>query len=322
MIDLAKPDPALPMANSSRVESVNDETQVAILFADVVGSTQLYDSMGDESARETVQQCVEIMRQATDQYGGSVIKTMGDEVMSTFPSADDAMNAASQMQQRITNNAHVGSGGVHVAIRIGCHFGPVVVADRDIFGAAVHTANRMTSQAKAGQIITTAVTVEQLSGEWQALVRQIDVAVVKGQSDEVAVFEVLWQPEDATSMLPSLNVKSPPSTVNKRLRLHVGDQEVILGEGHLLNATLGRADQNDVVVKGKLISRVHARIEMLKNRFILVDESTNGTFVERDDGEEFYVRRDSTELSGSGIISLGRVASRGTTLAVEYSFEE
>lgn len=310
------------MANSSSVEEVNEETQVAILFADVVGSTQLYDSMGDESARETVQQCVEIMRKATDQYGGSVIKTMGDEVMSTFPSADDAMNAASQMQQRITNNSHVGSEGVKVAIRIGCHFGPVVVADRDIFGAAVHTANRMTSQAKAGQIITTAVTVEQLSGEWKALVRQIDVAVVKGQSDEVAVFEVLWQPEDATSMLPSLNVKSSPTTITRRLRLQVGDQDVLLGEGHLVNATMGRADQNDVVVKGKLISRIHARIEMIKNRFVLVDESTNGTFVQRDDGEEFYVRRDSTDLSGSGIISLGRIATKGTSLAVEYSFED
>ena len=307
---------------ASSVESVDEETQVAILFADVVGSTHLYDSMGDESARETVQQCVDIMKQATDQYGGSVIKTMGDEVMSTFPSADDAMNAASQMQQRITNNPQVGADGVHVSIRIGCHFGSVVVADRDIFGAAVHTANRMTSQAKAGQIITTAVTVEQLSATWKALVRQIDVAIVKGQSDEVAVFEVLWQPEDATSMLPSIKLQSPQSAVTRKLNLQVGDQFVMMGEGSLTNATLGRADQNDVVVKGKLISRVHARIEMVKNRFVLVDESTNGTFVQRDDGEEFYVRRDSADLSGSGIISLGRVASRGTSLAVEYSFED
>jgi class 3 adenylate cyclase len=307
---------------ASSVESVSEETQVTILFADVVGSTHLYDSMGDERARETVQQCVEIMKQATDQYGGSVIKTMGDEVMSTFPSADDAMNAASQMQQRITNNSQIGADGIRVAIRIGCHFGSIVVADRDIFGAAVHTANRMTSQAKAGQIITTAVTVEQLSGEWKALVRQIDIAVVRGQSDEVAVFEVLWQPEDATSMLPSIKLESPQSTATAKLRLQVGDQNVVLGEGLLTNATLGRADQNDVVVKGKLISRVHARIEMVKNRFMLIDESTNGTFVQRDDGEEFYVRRDSTDLSGSGIISLGRVASRGTSLAVEYALED
>ena len=165
-------------------------------------------------------------------------------------------------------------------------------------------------------------TDEQLSGEWKALVRQIDIARVKGQSDEVAVFEVLWQPEEATRMLPTLNLKSSQSATQTKLRLQVGDQDVVLGDGILANATLGRGDRNDIVVKGKLISRVHARIEMVKNRFVLVDESTNGTFVQRDDGEEFYVRRDSIDLSGSGIISLGRVASKGTTLAVEYSFED
>jgi adenylate cyclase len=64
-----------------------------------------------------------------------------------------------------------------VAIRVGCHFGPVVLESKDVFGATVHTANRMTSQAKAGQIMTTAATVERLSPEWRASVRQIDVAL-------------------------------------------------------------------------------------------------------------------------------------------------
>ena len=95
-----------------------------------------------------------------------------------------------------------------VAIRIGCHFGPVVLENRDVFGAAVHTANRMTSQAKAGQIITTATMVEQLSREWRASVRQIDVATLKGRRSEVALFEVLWQTEDVTSMVPAIAVTS------------------------------------------------------------------------------------------------------------------
>ncbi len=75
------------------------------------------------------------------------------------------------------------------------------------------------------------------------------------------------------------------------------------------------------MIKGKLISRIHARIEVSRNRFTLIDESTNGTFIQRDDGEEFYVRRDSAELSGSGIISLGRVASKGSELAIDYVVE-
>ncbi|MBT78151.1 MAG: adenylate/guanylate cyclase domain-containing protein, partial [Chromatiales bacterium] len=236
------------------LDSIKEETYVTILFADVVGSTHLYELLGDEDARATVQQCVTIMKDSTEQYGGSVIKTMGDEVMSIFPSADNAMNAASKMQQRITNNYSLAPESTHVSIRIGSHYGSVIFENRDIFGAAVHTANRMTSQAKAGQIITTAVTVEQFSGEWRALARQIDIAMVRGQSDEVAMFEVLWQPEEATSMLPSIMMEASPDTAPGKLCLRVGSEEVVMGEDGLVVATLGRADENDVVVKGQLIS--------------------------------------------------------------------
>lgn len=298
------------------------EKKLAILFADVVGSTQLYEVLGDDQARETVQQCIKVMKQATEHYGGTVIKTMGDEVMSTFPSADDALNAANQMQQRITNTIRIGSRESHVSIRIGCHFGPVVAEDRDIFGAAVHTANRMTSQAKAGQILTTSSLVEQLTPQWRSLVRQIDVATPKGQSDEVAVFEVLWQPEEATNMLPSIDPAARPPSPASRLRLRFRGEELVVGEQGKASITMGRADENDVVIKGNLISRVHARIDIARNRFVLVDESTNGTFIQQDAGEELYVRRDSTVLAGSGVISMGRVAARGTPLAIEYLVED
>jgi adenylate cyclase len=303
------------------VSSTPDE-KLAILFADVVGSTRLYDDLGDDRARETVQQCLRVMKEATEQFGGAVIKTVGDEIMSTFPSADDALSASNQMQQKITNTILVGSGDTHVSIRIGCHYGPVVAEDRDIFGAAVNTANSMTSQAKAGQILTTSALVEQLSPQWRALVRQIDLATPKGHSDEVAIFEVLWQPEEATSMLPSIDPASRPAAPSSRLRLRFKGEELVVGGKGKAAITMGRADDNYVVIKGNLISRIHARIDTARNRFVLIDESTNGTFIQQDVGEELYVRRDSTVLTGSGIISMGRVAARGTPLAIEYQVEE
>ena len=297
------------------------EKKLSILFADVVGSTQLYESLGDERARETVHQCLQVMKQATENFGGTVIKTMGDEVMSTFPSADDALNAANQMQQRITNTVRIDAQGTHAAIRIGCHYGAVQREERDISGVAVHTANSMTSQAKAGQILTTTAVVEQLSPQWKALVRQIDVSTPKGQSDEVAVFEVLWQPEEATNMLPSIDPGHRTPARTSRLCLRFRDQEVIVGDKGKVTVTMGRADENDVVIKGNLISRIHARVDAARNRFVLVDESTNGTFIQQDGKEEIYLRRDSAVLTGSGVISMGRVAARGTPLAIEYSVE-
>ena len=298
------------------------DVEVAILFADVVGSTQLYEQLGDIKARQMVARSLDIMREATEINHGTVIKTMGDEVMSTFPTADDAMSAARRMQERITADSELAHDNGHVAIRIGCHFGPVVQEHRDIFGSAVHTANRMTSQAKAKQIITTQSTVERLSPEWQSTVRQIDVATVRGKADEVVLFEVLWQPDEATSMLPTVGQGRPKTGARpKRLSLRYQAREVTVGEGRK-SATLGRAEENDVVVKGNLISRVHARVEMSRDKFTLVDESTNGTFVQTNAGEEIFVRRDSTPLTGEGVIGLGRVVQPGTALAVHYVIED
>ena len=61
------------------------ETEVAVLFADVVGSTRLYELLGDQRARELIQLCVEIMRDATGRNRGTVIKTIGDEILAIFP---------------------------------------------------------------------------------------------------------------------------------------------------------------------------------------------------------------------------------------------
>jgi len=292
------------------------DLEVAILFADVVGSTQLYDKFGDTKASETVARCLDIMKDATYQFSGTVIKTIGDEVMSTFPTVDEAMGAASQMQARISSS----DDEIKVSIRIGCHYGPVVQEQNDIFGAAVHTANRMTSQAKAKQVVISGSTVEKMSPDWKKQTRQIDVATVRGRVDEVALFELLWQPEEATSMLPTIDWEGKNKSAT-RIRLTYRDQSIVVDDHHKA-VNLGRAEENDLVVKGNLISRIHARIEMRRGKFILIDQSTNGTFLENTQGQESFVRRDSTELTGEGIIGLGRVAKPGTPLAIHFVCEE
>lgn len=294
------------------------DIELAILFADVVGSTRLFELLGDLRARDMIATCIEIMRSATEKNNGSVIKTMGDEVMSTFPSASDALNAACQMQKQITAHSQLKTEGHAVAIRIGCHFGPVVLESRDVFGSTVHTANRMTSQAKAGQIVTTAATVAQLSPDWRAVVRQIDVATIKGQGSEVALYEVMWQPDDATSMLPQIPIEGRKVA---RLRLQFQDRELVVDEGRP-NVVMGRAEENDVVIKGNLISRLHARVEISRNKIMLVDQSTNGTFIQANGGEESFLRRDSMQIKGEGLIGLGRTPELGSPQTIRYRCEE
>ena len=290
------------------------DLEVAIVFADVVGSTQLYDKFGDTKASETVALCLDVMKDATHQFNGTVIKTIGDEVMSTFESVDDAMGAAVMMQSRVTSETR--DSGIPVTIRIGCHYGPVVQEQNDIFGAAVHTANRMTSQAKAKQIVISGFTVEQMGPELKKQTRQIDVATVRGRLDEVALYELVWQPDEATSMLPTLEWENRDRRAS-RLLINYRDSTVELSDKRK-SINLGRADDNDLVVKGNLISRIHAKIEMRRGKFVLIDQSTNGTFIQDVRGQETFVRRDSTELGDEGTIGLGRAEEPGSNLAIHY----
>jgi class 3 adenylate cyclase len=292
-----------------------------ILFADVVGSTRLFEVLGDVRARDMVSTCIDLMKRGCEQHEGRVIKTMGDEVMATFESSDDALDAAAQMQTEISAHPDLQVDGQHVSIRVGAHFGPVVEEERDIFGAAVHTANRMTSQAKAGQIIVTDGLMKRASSEWHELARMLDVSVPRGQQGEVGVYEVLWQRGEATSMLPAI------ATLTEHhkpfhIRLRYGEKEVVLDDRQRPSVTIGRGEENDLVVKGNLVSRLHARIEAGKNRFMLVDQSTNGSFVQTAKGDEAFVRRDSVPLAGSGIIGLGRVPEPESYHTIEYFCDE
>ncbi|MFO7326357.1 MAG: adenylate/guanylate cyclase domain-containing protein [Pseudomonadota bacterium] len=296
------------------------DVELAVLFSDVVGSTRIYEALGDQRAREVIAVCLDLMQGATEAHKGTVIKTIGDEVMATFPTADDAMNAAAQIQRSISTHPALQIEGQSVSVRIGCHFGPVVLERHDVFGATVNTANRMTSQAKSGQIVTTAQTVALLSPEWRASVRQIDLATLSVQGAEVMLYEALWQNDDITSMLPSIHLGGLDRKA-VRLRLLLSDREMVLDESRP-QVAIGRADENDLIIRGNLISRIHARIELSRSKFLLVDQSTNGTFVVTSTGEEAFVRRDSMQLRGSGMIGLGKVPEPDSAQTIRFVCEE
>ena len=174
----------------------------------------------------------------------------------------------------------------------------------------------MTSQAKAKQIVISGFTVEHMSPELRKQTRQIDVATVRGRLDEVALYELVWQPEEATSMLPTIEWESKERRAS-RLLLNFRDSTVEVSDKRK-SINLGRADDNDVVVKGNLISRIHAKIEMRRGKFVLVDQSTNGTFIQNPQGHETFVRRDMTELGSEGTIGLGRAEAPGSSLAIYF----
>lgn len=294
---------------------MSTEPEAAVLFADVSGSTKLYETAGDQAAHAAIERCIVLMRQKTEAAKGKVIKTIGDEVLSTFPDADSAADAAIEMQSAISELLPVG--GTKIGIRVGFFFGPVVHKDGDIFGDAVNVASRLSHVAVKGQIITSRETVMMMSPMLKSATRKISQIAVKGKAEPVEAYELMWQQsEDATTMAAARSVLKPKKT---SLRLLLQGGETLLSDERTA-VSMGRDQSADLVVRDKMASRSHGKIERRLDKFILTDHSANGTYVTVEGDKEIVLRREEFTLRGKGWITFGQSRATATDV-LEFTCE-
>jgi adenylate cyclase len=286
-------------------------SDMAVLFADVSGSTRLYETLGDERALAAVARCLDRVRESCVGSRGRVIKTIGDEIMAVFGSADDAAQAAAEMQARIEAEPPVE--GQRLAIRVGFHFGPALATDGDVFGDSVNVAARLVGFALGGQIVTSAATVAALSPWMRLRTREITAVTVKGKLRDMSIHEFLWQ--DSADDVTTLSTRVITSSAH--LRIVHGAREIVLDE-RLPMVALGRDAQNDVVIADRLASRMHAHIERRRDRFVLVDHSSNGTFLTIAGEPEIPLRREEFILRRHGRISFGHPYARDPAEVVDF----
>ncbi|MDX1519231.1 MAG: adenylate/guanylate cyclase domain-containing protein [Gammaproteobacteria bacterium] len=290
---------------------------LAIMFADISGSTKLFETLGDETARVKVSECLDILTNVIKSYDGTVIKTIGDEIMCTFETADNAASAAMEMNETLTEDVTEGlSDSTALSIRVGMHYGPALMESGDVFGDAVNVAARMAAQAKADQIITTQSTVDKLSPVLRASTRFVDRAPIKGKSEEIDIFEIIWQQEDVTRMATGMLAEKPTPEVS--LIVSYNNKNITLNR-EKSGMVIGRSQGCDLPVNEKLASRQHVRIELRRDKFFLIDQSTNGTHVLIENSDEAFLRREEMPLSGKGQISLGRSFSENPTEVITFN---
>jgi adenylate cyclase len=286
-------------------------SELAVLFADVSGSTRIYETLGDERALATIGRCLALMSEASSGYGGCMIKTIGDEAMIVFATADAAAQAAAEMQARVV--AEPALDNPRLAIRVGFHFGPALRTQTDVFGDSVNVAARLVGVAQAGQVITSATTASALSPWLRSRTRELTSLTLKGKLEDMSVCELLWQDSDDLTTLSTRLVAAPA-----RLRVRHGAREILLGEWQGTIA-LGRDAQNDVVIADRMASRMHARIERRRDRFVVIDHSSNGTFLTIDGEPEVQLRREECVLRGQGRISFGHPYAKDPTETVAFA---
>lgn len=288
-------------------------TEMSVLFADISGSTKLYDTLGDTQAKTLVDECIGIMRGIVARYNGRVIKTIGDEVMCVLPDADSGHLAATDMQLKVAALPAVTN--VRRAIRVGFHFGPVIEESGDVFGDTVNLAARMAGLAKGMQIITTRATVDRLSPALRDSTRGIAALSVKGKGDDVDVCEVIWQGGDDLTMATA---SIAAASVQVKLYLAYGGRELVLEQANS-GIVLGRDASCQIVLADRMASRAHARIERRRDKFFLIDQSTNGTFVNFAGEAEIVLRREEVMLRGQGRIAFGHSLSESSEETVGFA---
>jgi adenylate cyclase len=292
------------------------QNEVTVMFADVSGSTRLYDLAGDAVAHAAIDKCVSFFKRKTAEGEGRVIKTIGDEVMAAFPSASQAAQAAIAMQAGLAEMPAPFK-GVQLGARIGFHCGPVVERDGDLFGDTVNLAARLTELASKGQIITTHETVELLAPILKMDCRKLHSLQVKGKSQEIGICELLWQDtDDATTMMTD---RPPAATIQSALRLTYHEKQIHLPKDRN-SVVMGRDAAADLVIQDRMASRIHCEIEQRLDKFVLMDRSANGTYVAADGQREIVLRREELILRGQGRIAFGQ-SPAATAEFVEFFSE-
>lgn len=277
-----------------------------VMFADVAGSTAMYQNLGDDLARERISKSLDTLISISKRHSGNLVKTIGDEILVYFMDADMALIAARAIQEAMEDDRSPETIGV--SIRIGMQYGSTILEDNDIFGDTVNVAARIASIAKARQILCTKELAFMIENE--ELInrsRPFDRLRVKGRDDPVDIYMFNWEQEsDVTNMATASSFTNPARHYQaKMLTLTCGKNKIEI-PNTTTSFVLGRGTDCELVIQGELISRYHSKLEHRRGKFIISDQSTNGTFIKTRDGLEIFLRREELALYGEGFISLGK----------------
>ncbi|PKO87792.1 MAG: adenylate/guanylate cyclase domain-containing protein [Betaproteobacteria bacterium HGW-Betaproteobacteria-12] len=279
------------------------QRRMIVMFADVSGSAGLFERLGDTEAMHAVERCLKRMKRSIDGYRGRTIQIVGDELLAVYETAEDACQAAIDMQQRIADLPPVS--GLKLTIRIGLHAGMVIEEAGKMSGEVITNAARIAGIARRDQILCSSVLAAELPESGTVNVRPMpELGTIPENGDSLALFHIQWTVHEMGGYSPS--TFGPPTTHPPVDRLCVRYH----GKAFLLDSktpalTLGRDLGNKLVIEDRKASRQHARIEKRKEGYFLVDTSTNGCFVSLAGRGEKLVRRNEILLEGTGRICFG-----------------
>lgn len=279
------------------------QRRMIVMFADVSGSAGLFERLGDTEAMHAVERCLKRMKRSIEGYRGRTVQIVGDELLAVFESAEDACQAAIDMQQRIADLPPVS--GLKLTIRIGLHAGLVTEESGKLNGEVVTNAARIAGIARRDQILCSSTLAADLPEAGSINVRPMpELGDIPEQGEPLQLFHIHWTAHEMGGYSPSTFGPHSAAPVAERLCVRYHGKAFLL-DNKTPVLTLGRDLGNKLVIEDRKASRQHARIEKRKDGYFLVDTSTNGCFVSLAGHQEMLVRRHEILLEGMGRICFG-----------------
>lgn len=281
-----------------------------VVFADLTGSTGVFETLGNAKATKAITKLTQWIGQVCETHGGRVVKTLGDGVLALFPDGPSALDAVVTMQRVHGERLDAWPEALRMRLQVGVASGELIEVDGDCYGDAVNIASRLSDLSGADQIWATQSVVSQVRTAAAGVrFRSLGSIAIRGKAEGVVVYRVEWHEDTHTVNLtqpsPLMRIPSTASVGGSTIELSWLDQQAKFAIADL-PIYLGRDEDTDFMVNDQRVSRQHVRIMWRNGGFVLTDLSTYGTWVRFDQGgTELALRRNDCVLLGSGQVALG-----------------
>ena len=290
---------------------------LAVLYADISGSSRIYEQAGDATAQRDIVRCLNLLAEVAHRHGGRLEQTIGDEVMCSFLLPDNAAQAAVAMHEQLreASAAKVFVSGV-LRVRIGWHYGVAEAHEGELGGALPVLAQQVTGLARPDEILATDAAVSALSAVWRSAAQRLDTIDSRVDGQPMTLYRLPWDKDEEVTHFRL--GKTPARVVtSKRLVLRHGEHEVVLDADHR-RCSIGRARGSDLAIGSRFTSKRHAEVVYRRGRFYVIDNSINGTFIAPDGATVQHLHHEQAALVGSGVIMFGSPANKDPAASVHY----
>jgi class 3 adenylate cyclase len=278
-----------------------------VVFADLTGSTGLFESAGNMAATQIVTDCTHTLGRHLARAGGQVVKYLGDGVLVLFDDAVAAVEAAAHMPELLRESVPPGERREALGVKTGIERGAIVEHDGDCYGDAVNVAARLSDRAQTGEILIGESVFACMPEALRVACHSLDRIAIKGKAEPMRVWRIDWARTAETTLTALHGLQELIDGARAELRVDIDrlgqHLELRPVDGPLI---IGRSEDAGFPVEDRRVSRRHARVEWTGGQCVLTDFSSNGTWV-RYAGSPSIVklRRDSCTLYGEGEIGLG-----------------